>query len=315
MAARSGLARLAGLAARSLAVVAPPPNPGHAASRFASPSTSGPAWALGRGGAPAAWNVAGRRWESTTVAGSGGQTPTPPPPPAAQSAPSSQPPPSVSAPLIDPSTGAVLGSVPLPADVFGLPLRRDLLHRVVVWQGAKARQGSGAAKNRAAVRGGGRKPWAQKGSGRARAGSTRSPLWVGGGKAHPPVPRSHAIGCNRRVRRVALATALSARAAEGRLFVADSLSGWGGGKAKSLAAGLAATLPPGARPSVLLADGGPDAADGGPDLRRAAANLPLAEVLPPGGLNVASILRRDALLMTRGAVEAVVERLRRPIAR
>ena len=289
-----------------------------AAAAAAAPSASAPTWAHAARAAAlspttGAW---ARRWQSTAPAG---ETAAAAPPQSAVPPPPGQPPPPlppVSAPLIDPATGAVLGSIPLPPDIFGvLPVRRDLLHRVVVWQAAKARAGTGAAKNRAAVRGGGRKPWAQKGSGRARAGSIRSPLWVGGGKAHPPVPRSHAVACNKRVRRAALAAALSARAAEGRLFVADSLAGWGGGKAGALAAGLAATLPPGARPSVLLADGGPDSPDGGPDLRRAAANLPLAEVLPPGGLNVASILRRDALLMTRGAVDAVVARLRRPIAR
>lgn len=254
------------------------------------------------------------RWHSSlrpaaADAGDSGEAPRPPPPIGAPLPTDPPPPTPVSAPLVDPTTGATLGTVSLPPSVFGLPLRRDLLHRVVVWQAAKARQGGGAAKNRAAVRGGGRKPWAQKGSGRARAGSTRSPLWVGGGKAHPPVPRSFEIGCNKKVRRLALATALSARAAEGRLLVVDSLACWAGGKASALAAGLAVTLPPGARPSVLLADGGPEADDGGVELRRAAANHPLAEVLPPIGLNVASILRRDTLVMTRGAVAAVCARL------
>lgn len=188
--------------------------------------------------------------------------------------------PSLSAPLVDPSTGQRIpgASFPLPADIFGLPSRPDILHRVVVWQLAKKRQGTGAAKNRAAVSGGGRKPWKQKGTGRARAGSIRSPLWVGGGKAHPPVPRSFETKCNKKVRRLALATALSARAAEGRLFVVSSGGGDGGGggtspppssasasaslasdgKTATLAKALAAMLPAGARPSALLADGGGD---------------------------------------------------------
>lgn len=127
----------------------------------------------------------------------------------------------ITVPTVDASTGAVVGTAALPADVFGAPVRPDILHRVVIWQQAKARAGTGAAKNRAAVRGGGRKPWKQKGTGRARAGSIRSPLWVGGGKAHPPVPRSFETGCNKRVRRLALAGALSARAAEGRLLVVE----------------------------------------------------------------------------------------------
>lgn len=183
--------------------------------------------------------------------------------------------PALSAPLVDPATGRRVpgASFPLPADVFGLPSRPDILHRVVVWQLAKRRQGTGAAKTRANVRGGGRKPWKQKGTGRARAGSIRSPLWVGGGKAHAPVPRSFETKCNKRVRRLALATALSARAAEGRLFVVGGVgAGVGGagagapppvslapdGKTATLARVLAAMLPAGARPSALLADGGGD---------------------------------------------------------
>jgi large subunit ribosomal protein L4 len=317
---RTSLARLAATAACTVSTTAPAPGLGgaaaagsgagarwRAAASSATPAAPGlllPGGGLGRkaqGGSLLA------RWQSSLQpeAASGAAAPTP----IGAPLPLAPPLPPVSAPLVDPATGATLGSVPLPPAVFGLPLRRDILHRVVVWQAAKARQGGGAAKSRASVRGGGRKPWAQKGSGRARAGSTRSPLWVGGGKAHPPTPRSFEVRCNKKVRALGLATALSARAAEGRLLVVDSLAGWSGGKAASLAAGLAATLPPGARPSVLLADAGPEAADGGADLRRAASNLRLVEVLPPIGLNVASILRRDTLVMTRGAVAAVCARL------
>ena len=309
------LARLAASSACSTSARGAAPPALAAAGRFFTSSPFPPALlpAPARFTHPATLQTT--RWQSSlrpASVGEGGEAGTSRTTPIGAPLPTNPPPPApVSAPLVDPTTGATLGSFPLPPAVFGLPLRRDLLHRVVVWQAAKARQGSGAAKNRAAVRGGGRKPWAQKGSGRARAGSTRSPLWVGGGKAHPPVPRSFEVGCNKKVRRLALATALSARAAEGRLLVVESLAGWSGGKASALAAGLAATLPSGVRPSVLLADAGMESADGGVDLRRAASNLPLVEVLPPIGLNVASILRRDTLVMTRGAVEAVCARLGR----
>lgn len=223
------------------------------------------------------------------------------------------PPPPLSAPLVDPSTGLRIpgASFPLPADVFGLPSRPDILHRVVTWQLAKKRQGTGAAKNRAAVSGGGRKPWKQKGTGRARAGSIRSPLWVGGGKAHPPVPRSFETKCNKKVRRLALATALSARAAEGRLFVvrddekeksstststsSSSSSLASDGKTATLARALAAMLPEGARPSALLADGGGNwfehVEDGGEDGEKALVdeNAP-----PPPSVAAATALRRAA---------------------
>ena len=268
----------------------------------------------------------------------------------ASSAAEPKPSPPLSAPLVDPTTGQRIpgASFPLPADVFGLPNRPDVLHRVVVWQLAKKRQGSGAAKNRAAVSGGGRKPWKQKGTGRARAGSLRSPLWVGGGKAHPPVPRSFESKCNRKVRRLALATALSARAAEGRLLVVSdggeaspSSSLASDGKTATLARALTAMLPPGARPSALLADGGGnwfeevggeegernalDAADNNAPpppsvaaataLRRAASALPLVEVLSPQGLQPLSILRADFLVMTPEAVEAAARRVRAQVKR
>ena len=268
-----------------------------------------------------------------------------------------EPKPSLSAPLVDPSTGQRIpgASFPLPADVFGLPPRPDILHRVVVWQLAKKRQGSGAAKTRANVSGGGRKPWKQKGTGRARAGSIRSPLWVGGGKAHAPVPRSFETKCNKKVRRLALATALSARAAEGRLFVVQGgaeaalsspiLSLASDGKTATLAKALAAMLPPGARPSALLADGGgnwfevaekrenggeegeernglddddaspPPSVAAATALRRAASALPLVEVLSSAGLQPLSILRADFLVMTPEAVEAAARRVRAEVKR
>ena len=240
------------------------------------------------------------------------------------SAPKPSPPPLLSAPLVDPSTGQRIpgASFPLPPDVFGLPARPDILHRVVTWQLAKRRQGAGAAKNRAAVSGGGRKPWKQKGTGRARAGSIRSPLWVGGGKAHPPVPRSFETKCNKKVRRLALATALSARAAEGRLLVVKGGGAGAGageassspssssslapdGKTATLARVLAAMLPAGARPSAVLADGGGswfeegeevesgEGGGGGEEERDAALDDDAAPP-PPPSVGPATALRRAA---------------------
>ena len=102
-----------------------------------------------------------------------------------------------------------MGTIELGGDIFNVPVRRDILHQVVRWQRAKKQQGTHKTKTRAEVRGGGRKPWRQKGTGRARQGSIRAPHWRGGGKAHGPVPRSHAHSLNKKVRRLGLKCALS----------------------------------------------------------------------------------------------------------
>jgi len=123
------------------------------------------------------------------------------------------------------------GCLALDGRFFDQPPRPALLHRAVTWQLSKRRQGTHATLSRAEVRGGGRKPWKQKGTGRARQGSRRSPLWVGGGRAHAREPVDWSTGLNKKERRLALATALSARAHEGRLSVVDSLTdGLGGGE-------------------------------------------------------------------------------------
>lgn len=117
---------------------------------------------------------------------------------------------------------ADVGSIELATAVFHEAERLDILNRVVLWQRAKKRVMARPAKTRAMVQGGGKKPWRQKGSGRARHGSIRSPIWKGGGKAHGPVPRSFAFDLPKKVRRLALRVALSARMREGKLVVIES---------------------------------------------------------------------------------------------
>lgn len=112
----------------------------------------------------------------------------------------------------------------LPGSVFNVPVRLDILHRCVRFLRAMWRQGTHKAKTRAEVRGGGKKPWPQKGTGRARHGSIRSPLWVGGGVAHGPVPRSHAHKLPLPIQLMGFKCALSAKANEGRLVVVESLA-------------------------------------------------------------------------------------------
>lgn len=116
-----------------------------------------------------------------------------------------------------------VGSHTLAGDIFDVPVRRDILHRVVRWSLAAAQQGTHKTKTRSEVRGGGRKPRPQKGSGNSRQGTIRAPQWRGGGIVHGPVPRSHAHKLPKRVRRLGLQCALSAKAWEGRLLVLDSL--------------------------------------------------------------------------------------------
>jgi large subunit ribosomal protein L4 len=116
-----------------------------------------------------------------------------------------------------------IGSYTLGGDVFDVPIRKDILHRVVRWQLARRQQGTHKTKTRSEVRGGGRKPRPQKGSGRARAGTIRAPQWRGGGVAHGPVPRSHEHKLFKRVRRLGLKCALSTKVWERRFAVVDTL--------------------------------------------------------------------------------------------
>ena len=120
--------------------------------------------------------------------------------------------------------GGVNGSVELPAEIFDAEVSTALMHQVVVAQRAAARQGTHKTKTRAEVRGGGRKPWRQKGTGRARAGYKGSPVWTHGGVAFAPKPRSYRYTMNRKEKRIALKSALSAKAAESKIFVVDGLN-------------------------------------------------------------------------------------------
>lgn len=121
-------------------------------------------------------------------------------------------------------TGEKKGNVSLADAVFGIEPNEHVLYSVVKAQRAAMRQGTHKTKNRSEVRGGGRKPWRQKGTGRARQGSIRSPQWVGGGRVFGPTPRDYTLKINRKVRRLALKSALSAKVSEGTLIVLDALT-------------------------------------------------------------------------------------------
>jgi len=126
-------------------------------------------------------------------------------------------------PLMD-KTGKNIGDIELSDSVFGVAVNSDVMHEVVVNYLANQRQGTQSAKTRAEVRGGGRKPWRQKGTGRARHGSTRSPIWTGGGVTFAPKPRDYSYTVNKKVKRLALKSALSSKVAAENVIVLDSFS-------------------------------------------------------------------------------------------
>jgi len=194
-----------------------------------------------------------------------------------------------------------VGDIELAEEVFGLPVRRDILARVINWQLAKRRAGTHKTKGISEIQGTTKKPYKQKGTGRARQGSLRSPQFRGGAIIFGPVVRSHAFSLQKKVRKLGLKTALSAKQGEGKLVVIDAAS-IGEAKTKALRARFE-TL---GWDSVLIIDG--------PTLdqnfTRAARNLPRVDVLPQQGANVYDILRRDTLVLTREAVQHLEARLR-----
>ncbi len=195
------------------------------------------------------------------------------------------------------------GSLDLAPGVFEAPVRKHLFHAEVRRQTADRRRGTHSTKNRTAVSGGGAKPWRQKGTGRARQGTTRAPQWQGGGVAFGPVSRSHAHRLPKKVRAAALRSALSMRLQENALTVVDGIA-LDAPKTKRIVEmlnqlGLGDT-------SVLIVTGERDEA-----VERSVRNLANAAILCTAGLNVYDVLNHNHLLMTKDAVEAVVGRLAR----
>ncbi len=194
------------------------------------------------------------------------------------------------------------GRVELAPEIFEAPVKKHLFHAEVRRQLAKRQRGTHSTKNRAAVSGGGSKPWRQKGTGRARQGSTRAPQWAGGGAVFGPVPRSHAHELPKKVRRAALRSALSLRCKEGALLAVDALA-LDEPKTRKILERLAQLGLDGSA-SVLIVVAGPD-----PAVERAARNLRWVSVLRAEGLNTYDVLRHRRLLLTRDALEAIHARL------
>jgi large subunit ribosomal protein L4 len=206
----------------------------------------------------------------------------------------------VTIPVVSQSRQPV-GEVEVPAAVVAGPVREHLLHAAVQSQLASRRAGTVATKTKGFVSGGGKKPWRQKGTGRARAGSIRSPLWAGGGTIFGPQPRDYSYRMPKTARRAALRAALASRHGEGKLLVVDALK-LPEAKTKQMVECLRGLGLEGA--TVLIVLGEPDAA-----IERAARNLPGVKVLPVGGLNVYDVLGHVHLVMSRAALEHLAGRL------
>ena len=193
------------------------------------------------------------------------------------------------------------GEIDLADEVFGAPMRKDILARMVNYQLAKRRAGSANTKERSDIRGTTAKPFRQKGTGRARQGSRKAPQLRGGGTAFGPQPRDFAHKLTKKVRRMAMRTALSAKQADGKLVILKDAA-LKSPKTKELSAMLADL---GWSNALVVAGAEVDA-----NLAKAAANIPHIDVLPTQGANVYDILRRDQLVLTTDAVEALEARLK-----
>ena len=200
------------------------------------------------------------------------------------------------------TNGEKLGEITLAQEVFGVEPNIHVMHQAVRRQLNNGRQGSACAKTRAEVAGGGRKPWKQKGTGRARAGSLRSPLFAGGGVIFGPKPRSFAFDMNKKERRLALRSALSAK--EAQIVVVKDFSTIAEPKTKLMVSALKSLNVSG---KILIVAN--TKAEENANLELSARNIPSVKLLLPTNLNVKDLLEADFVVMTESAVNEITERL------
>ncbi len=194
--------------------------------------------------------------------------------------------------------GNSVGEIDLNDDIFGANVNESLLHQVVRMHLANKRRGTASTKTRAQVRGGGRKPWRQKGTGRARAGTIRSPLWRKGGVVFGPHPRSYSFTMPKKARRLAMKSALSSKVHEGDLIVLEELK-FDEPKTRAMAKVLA-NLNVDRKALVVISE--PDEM-----VSKSARNIEGVKSFPVGNLNVYDVLRHDKLVITKDAVAKVEE--------
>lgn len=192
--------------------------------------------------------------------------------------------------------GQVVSTAELPDDIFAAPINRDLMHQALVRQLANARQGTHSTKRRGEVSGGGKKPWKQKGTGNARQGSTRAPQWKGGGKVHTPKPRDYTQKMPLQMRRAALRSALSAKAAESQIVVVDALS-MDTPKTAVMAKTLNALV--GTQSALVLLPAKSDAVE------KSIANLDNAKYLRANYLNIRDLLKYEQIVLPLGALDVI----------
>ncbi|WP_028609653.1 50S ribosomal protein L4 [Paenibacillus harenae] len=195
-------------------------------------------------------------------------------------------------------SGAQVGELELAESVFGIQPNSHVLHSAVVLQQAAERQGTHKTKGRSEVRGGGRKPWKQKGTGRARQGSIRSPQWVGGGTVFGPTPRSYGFKLPKKVRRLAIKSALSSKVIASEIIVLDQLA-FAAPKTKEFAA-ILNNLKVDRKALVVTANYEDNVA-------LSARNIPGVKFVAADGINVLDVLVHDKLIITKEAVEKVQE--------
>lgn len=196
-------------------------------------------------------------------------------------------------------TGKETGEIELNDNVFGVEMNEAVLHQAVVMQLASQRLGTAATKTRGLVRGGGRKPWKQKGTGRARSGSTRSPIWVGGGTVFGPQPRSYAFKMPRKQRRLAIKCALSAKVKAGELMVVESIN-FAQPKTKDVVKMLGDFNA--ADDKALIVTG-----EVIETVEKSSRNIPGVKAIASNGLNVYDLLYHDKVLVTKDAVTRIEE--------
>ena len=192
--------------------------------------------------------------------------------------------------------GQETGEIELNDSVFGVDYNEAVIHQAVVRQMANERLGTHATKTRGLVRGGGKKPWKQKGTGRARVGSIRSPLWLGGGTVFGPTPRSHAKDMPRKARQLAVKSALSEKLRANELIVIDAID-FEAPKTKNVVKMLA----------DLHSEGKALIVDGARNTVLSARNIPGVKAYAPSGLNIYDIVNTDKLFLTQEAVKKIEE--------
>ena len=193
--------------------------------------------------------------------------------------------------------GSIVGEIELSEEIFGAEINVPAMHAYVTAYNANQRQGTQSAKTRAEVSGGGKKPWRQKGTGRARQGSTRSPQWTHGGVVFAPKPRDYRMSLNKKLKRVALKSALSSKVASDKLVVLDALE-LSAAKTKEMVKVLA---------NLKLTNALIVLPENDDTVIRAARNIPGVASTTVGTINTYEVLKHNAVIITKAAVEKVEE--------